>query len=130
MMKEQVKTKYCGVCDHKVERRPRNHKVLSSVAISVCQPLDCSCAHRIGTSTGVVSRKQNRERLVYVVRTYSSHPRQINRVYFISLWLIWGNIYRKNERSTKITKAVRHRLFLWTFPFLEIFPHINRKLMK
>ena len=40
----------------------------------------------------------------------------INRFYFISLWLILGNICRKSERSGKITTAVRHELFLRTFP--------------
>ena len=39
--------------------------------------------------------------------------RNRNQVYFVSLWLIWGNM----ERFTKITSTVRHELFSRPFPF-------------
>ena len=34
--------------------------------------------------------------------------RMINRVYSISLWLMWGNICQKRGRFEKITRVVRH----------------------
>ena len=59
----------CGVRGREVECRPCNHEVLSSSPGSGSQLWDFSLAHRFGESTGVVSRKQNQERLVKVVRT-------------------------------------------------------------
>ena len=47
-----------------VERRPCNHEVPSSSPGSGSQLWDFSLAHKFGASTGVVPRKQNRERLV------------------------------------------------------------------
>ena len=47
-----------------VERRPCNHEVPSSSPGSGSQLWDFSLAHTFGASTGVVPRKQNRERLV------------------------------------------------------------------
>ena len=54
----------CGVRGREVERRPCNHEVLSSSPGSGPQLEDFSLAHTFGASTGVVPRKQNRERLV------------------------------------------------------------------
>ena len=45
-----------------VERRPCNHEVPSSSPGSGSQLWDFSLAHTFGASTGVVPRKQNRER--------------------------------------------------------------------
>ena len=53
-----------GVRGHEVERWPCNHKVPSSSPGSGSQLRDFSLAHTFGVSTGVVPRKQNRERLV------------------------------------------------------------------
>ena len=53
-----------GVRGHEVERRPCNHEVPSSSPGSGSQLWDFSLAHTFGASTGVVPRKQNRERLV------------------------------------------------------------------
>ena len=53
-----------GVRGREVERRPCNHEVLSSSPGSGSQLWDFSLAHTFGASTGVVPRKQNRERLV------------------------------------------------------------------
>ena len=42
------------------------------------------------------------------------------RVYFISLWIIWGNIYRKKEKSAKMTSNFRR-----PFPFeINISPYL------
>ena len=46
------------------ERRPCNHEVPSSSPGSGSQLWDFSLAHTFGASTGVVTRKENRERLV------------------------------------------------------------------
>ena len=54
----------CGVRGREVERRPCNHEVPSSSPGSGSQLWDFSLAHTFGASTGVVPRKQNRERLV------------------------------------------------------------------
>ena len=54
----------CGVRGREVERRPCKHEVLSSSPGSGSQLWDFSLAHTFGASTGVVPRKQNRERLV------------------------------------------------------------------
>ena len=54
----------CGVRGREVERRPCNHEVPSSSPGSGSQLWDFSLAHTFGSSTGVVPRKQNRERLV------------------------------------------------------------------
>ena len=54
----------CGVRGREVERRPRNLEVPSSNPGSGSQLWDFSLAHTFGASTGVVPRKQNRERLV------------------------------------------------------------------
>ena len=54
----------CGVRGREVERRPCNHEVPSSSPGSGSQLWDFSLAHIFGASTGVVPRKQNRERLV------------------------------------------------------------------
>ena len=53
-----------GVRGREVERRPCNHEVPSSSPGSGSQLWDFSLAHTFGASTGVVPRKQNRERLV------------------------------------------------------------------
>ena len=53
-----------GVRGREVERRPCNHEVPSSSRGSESQLWDFSLAHTFGASTGVVPRKQNRERLV------------------------------------------------------------------
>ena len=53
-----------GVRGREVERRPCNHEVPSSSPRSGSQLWDFSLAHTFGASTGVVPRKQNRERLV------------------------------------------------------------------
>ena len=58
-----------GVRGREVERRPYNHEVPSSSPGSGSQLWDFSLAHTFGTSTGVIPRKQNRERLVSVVGT-------------------------------------------------------------
>ena len=55
----------CGVRGREVERRPSDLEVPSSISGSGCQLWDFfSLAHIFGASTGVVPRKQNRERLV------------------------------------------------------------------
>ena len=54
----------CGVCGREVERRPCNHEVPSSSPRIGSQLWDFSLAHTLSASTGVVPRKQNRERLV------------------------------------------------------------------
>ena len=54
----------CGVRGREVERRPCNHEVPSSSPGSGSQLRDFSMVHTFGASTGVVPRKQNRERLV------------------------------------------------------------------
>ena len=47
-------------------------------------------------------------------------------IYFINLWLIWGNIYRKREKSAKIPSAVRHSFLSRTFPvFGKYFPMLT-----
>ena len=56
--------KFRGVRGREVERRPCNHEVPSSSPGSGSQLWDFSLAHTFGASTGVVPRKQNRERLV------------------------------------------------------------------
>ena len=60
--------KFCclvkSVRGREVERRPCNHEVLSSSPGNGSQLWDSSLAHTFGASTGVVPRKQNRERLV------------------------------------------------------------------
>ena len=53
-----------GVRGREVKRRPCNHDVPSSSPGSGSQLWDFSLAHKFGASTGVVPRKQNRERLV------------------------------------------------------------------
>ena len=53
-----------GVRGHEVERRSCNHEVPSSSPGSGSQLWDFSSAHTFGASTGVVPRKQNRDRLV------------------------------------------------------------------
>ena len=53
-----------GVRGCEVERWPRNLEVLSSSPGSVSQLWDFSFAHTFGMSSGVVPRKQNRERLL------------------------------------------------------------------
>ena len=58
----------CGVRGRQVERWPCNHEVSRSSPGSGSQLRDFSLAHTLGASTGVVPRKQNRERLVEVVR--------------------------------------------------------------
>ena len=58
-MKNRISTT-CGVRGREVERRPCNHEVPSSSPGSG----DFSLAHTFGASTGIVPRKQNRERLV------------------------------------------------------------------
>ena len=50
----------CGVRGHEVERRPCNHEV-PGAGFNFG---NFSLAHTFGASTGVVPRKQNRERLV------------------------------------------------------------------
>ena len=55
---------FSGVRGREVERRPYNHEVPSSSPGSGSQLWDFSLAHTFGASTGVVPRKQNRERLV------------------------------------------------------------------
>ena len=52
-----------GVRGREVERRPCNHEVPSSSPGSGSQLWDFSLAHTFGASTGVVPRKQNRQRL-------------------------------------------------------------------
>ena len=52
----------CSVRGREVELRPCNFEVPSSIPGSGCQHWDFSLAHTFGTSTGVVPRKQNRER--------------------------------------------------------------------
>ena len=47
-----------------LECRPHNYEEPSQIPRSGCQLGDCSLAHIFGESTGVVSRKQNLERLV------------------------------------------------------------------
>ena len=54
----------CGVSGCEIQRRPSNHEVPSSSPGSGSQLRDFSLAHTFGASTGVVPRKQNRERLV------------------------------------------------------------------
>ena len=54
----------CGVHGREVKRWPCNHEVPSSSPGSGSQLWDFSLAHIFGASTGVVPRKQNRERLV------------------------------------------------------------------
>ena len=53
-----------GVRRREVERRPCNHEDPSSSPGSGSQLWDFSLAHTFRASTGVVPRKQNRERLV------------------------------------------------------------------
>ena len=53
---------YFGVHCREVEHRPCNHEVPSSSPGSGSQLWDFSLAHTFGASTGVVPRKQNRER--------------------------------------------------------------------
>ena len=53
-----------GVHGHEEERWPCNHEVPSSSPGSGSQIWDFSLAHTFGASTGVVPRKQTRERLV------------------------------------------------------------------
>ena len=55
--------------------------------------------------------------LLVVICASLQQSRATFRVYFISLWLIRGNICRKRERFAKITSAIRHELFSRTFPF-------------
>ena len=62
--KENQKRVLCGVRGREVERQPCNHEVPSSSPGSGPQLWDFSLAHTLGASTGVVPRKQNRERLV------------------------------------------------------------------
>ena len=57
------KKKRC-VHGREIECRPHNHKVPSSILGNGCQLWDFSLVHTFGASTGVVPRKQNRERLV------------------------------------------------------------------
>ena len=52
-----------GVRGREVERRPCNPEVPSSSPGSGSQLWDFSLAHTFGASTGIVPRKQNRERL-------------------------------------------------------------------
>ena len=73
-----VKFSHCGVRDREVERRPRNLEVPSSIPGSGCQLWDFSLAHTFGESTGVVPRKQNRERLVDVVENLFLNRCKIN----------------------------------------------------
>ena len=54
----------CGVRGREVERRPCYLDIPSSSPGSGSQLWDFSLAHTFGASTGVVPRKQNRERLV------------------------------------------------------------------
>ena len=54
---------FCGVRGCEVERRPCDHEVPSSIPGSGSQLWDFILAHTFGTSTGVVPRKENRERL-------------------------------------------------------------------
>ena len=54
----------CGVRGREVECWPCNHEVPSSSPGSGSQLRDFSLANTFGASTGVVPRKQNRERLV------------------------------------------------------------------
>ena len=59
------------------------------------------------------------------------HSASINKVYFISLWLICGSICLKWERSAKIARALRHELFSQTFRFFrQKFSYINLKLIE
>ena len=69
----KVKVKYqdhvsqksgCGVRGREVEQRPCNHEVPCSSPGSGSQLWDISLAHTFCASTGVVPRKQNRERLI------------------------------------------------------------------
>ena len=53
-----------GVRGREVERRPCNQEVPSSSPGSGSQLWDFSLVHTFAASTGVVPRKQNRERLV------------------------------------------------------------------
>ena len=55
---------YGGVRGREVERRPCNHEVPSSSPGSGSQLRDFSLAQTFGASTGVVPRKQNRQKLV------------------------------------------------------------------
>ena len=64
MIMEESSPDLCGVHGREVERRPRNHKIPSSSPGCGSQLWDFSLAHTFGASTGVVPRKQNRERLV------------------------------------------------------------------
>ena len=59
----QYQGPFSGVRGREVERRPCNHEVPSSSPGSGSQLWDFSLAHTFGASTGVVPRKQNRERL-------------------------------------------------------------------
>ena len=61
---DAMKPQTCGVRGREVERRPCNHEVPSSSPRSGSQLWDFSLASTFGASTGVVPRKQNRERLV------------------------------------------------------------------
>ena len=62
--KLQHAIKASGVRGREVERRPCNHEVSSSSPGSGSQLWDFSLANTFGASTGVVPRKQNRQRLV------------------------------------------------------------------
>ena len=52
-----------------------------------------------------------------IVKNFNSTEQELNGVYFIRLWLIWGSICWKKESYSKITSAIRHELFSRIFPF-------------
>ena len=72
MLSKALFPKLAGVCGRRVECWPRNLEVLSLIPGSQCQLWDFFIGHTFGASTGVLPRKQNRERLVSVVRAYFS----------------------------------------------------------
>ena len=77
---------------------------------------------KIGIFTGATSvRSKN---IFTDISRYPTGKHEINRIYFINLWLIRANICRRREKSTKITVKGKVRkgkgprkFFLRPFPF-------------